>query len=78
MDKYIPNKTQEERILDLLKERGELGAYAWEFTGQLRIMQYNARVFGLRKKGYNILNQDKCHFVLKQFNTEPTGQESFL
>ena len=62
--------TQEQRIYLLLKQRGEQGAYIWEFMtprnkGGLGIAQYNARIWGLKKKGHNIINVAKGHFVLK-------------
>jgi hypothetical protein len=79
---YIKNPTQEESILELLRERGEKGAYAWEFTmtkpmGGLGIMQYNARIFGLRKKGYEIDNVTPGFFILKkdiQFDEHGQGK----
>lgn len=69
MSDYKENSTQEERILELLKERGEEGAFVYEFMiprnkGGLGIAQYNARIYGLRKKGYNIKNKTPGHFVL--------------
>jgi hypothetical protein len=63
MTTYIPNKTQEGRILELLRQRGSAGVYSWEITNDLHILQYNARVFGLRHKGFEIKNT-KNHFVL--------------
>jgi len=68
---YKENLTQEERILELLKERGSNGAFVWEFMmprnrGGLGIAQYNARIYGLREKGYKIENVKPGHFVLKQ------------
>lgn len=65
MSDYKPNQTQEERILELLRERGHRGVYAWEIPAQLHILQYNARVFGLRKKGHEIIN-NKGLFVLQE------------
>jgi lysozyme family protein len=70
---YKENGTQEQRILELLKERGNSGVMAWEIPATLRILQYNARVFGLRKKGYDIKNING-KFVLY---TEPV-QTSFI
>lgn len=69
MNKYKEDLTQEERILDLLKERGSKGVFVWEFMmprnrGGLGIAQYNARIWGLRKKGYNIVNEKPGHFIL--------------
>lgn len=67
---YIKKPTQEDRILDLLTERGDRGAYVYEFMtprpNGLGISQYNSRVWGLRRKGYNILNKTPGHFVLIQ------------
>lgn len=76
MTDYIEDRTQEQRILDLLTQRGERGVEVWEFMlprpqGGCGIAQYNARIFGLRKKGYLIINQPKGHFVLKN----PDGQQ---
>jgi hypothetical protein len=69
MTGYIEDKTQEQRILDLLRERGKEGAFIWDFVmprprGGLGIAQYSARIWGLRQKGYNIKNVEKGHFVL--------------
>jgi lysozyme family protein len=55
---YQEKKTQEERILDLLRERGAAGVANWEIPAQLHILQYNARIFGLKRKGYDIKNID--------------------
>lgn len=75
---YQENKSQEQRILDLLQERGDQGAMVYEFMMPrphgLGIAQYNARIYGLRQKGYQIINKTPGHFVLKQ---EPR-QLSFL
>lgn len=70
MSEYIKNPTQEERIIDLLRKRGKQGAYVYEFMtprniGGLGISQYNARILGLRAKGYIIENVVPGHFVLK-------------
>jgi len=81
MSDYIENPTQEERIIALLRERGSEGAFVWDFTmprnkGGLGCMQYNARVWGLRQKGYVIENVKPGHFVLKE---EPKPvQNNFL
>ena len=71
MKGYKEDKTQEQRILDLLKERGESGAFVYEFMiprnqGGLGIAQYNARIWGLRQKGYIIKNKKPRHFLLKK------------
>ena len=63
--------TQRERILNLLRERGDSGVRVWELiaprpTGQ-GIAQYNARIKELRDRGFNIINVKPGHFVLKEF-----------
>jgi hypothetical protein len=66
---YQEKPTQEERILKLLRKRGKEGAKVYEFMMPrphgLGIAQYNARIWGLRKKGYDIVNVTPGHFVLK-------------
>lgn len=74
MNGYLKNPTQEEKILSFLQERGEKGVFAWEITDNLKILQYNARIFGLRKKGYNIINKEKCHFILMEENMDTTEE----
>lgn len=69
MTEYKEDRTQEERILNLLRTRGKNGAFVWEFMtprnkGGLGIAQYNARIWGLRKKGFVIKNEEPGHFVL--------------
>lgn len=80
MSNYKENPTQEQRILNLLGERGSKGAEIWEFMlsrrrGGLGIAQYNARIKGLRDKGHIIKNVTPGHFVLdsevKEEVTEP-------
>jgi len=70
MTSYKSDKTQEERILDLLRARGAQGAYVYEFMMPrpqgLGIAQYNARVYGLRQKGYEIINKTPGHFILRE------------
>ena len=66
---YKENLTQEENILELLRNRGSSGVEVWEFMmprpkGGLGIAQYNSRIWGLRKKGYDIENKKPGHFVL--------------
>lgn len=63
---YIKDGTQEQRILDLLRERGYAGVMAWEIPANLHILQYNARIFGLRKKGYDIRNIDGKFVLYEQ------------
>lgn len=76
MTSYHRKPTQEQRILELLRERGGQGVYAYELTNTefMRdrggaIMQYNARVWGLRQKGYKIINDPIGHFTL--YESEP-------
>lgn len=67
--KYIKKTDQEQRILDLLRERKTIGAYVYEFTNSrptgLGVEQYNARIWGLRDKGFKIKNTTPGHFVLE-------------
>lgn len=75
---YIKKPTQEQRILDFLRERGPAGAYVYEFmtprpTG-LGIAQYSARIWGLRQKGHVIENKKPGWFVLTYDAQSPTGQ----
>lgn len=82
MSDYIEDKTQEERILDLLRRKGSDGVFVWEFMiprnqGGLGIAQYNARIWGLRKKGYNIVNKEPGHFVLIESVKSIDGTEQF-
>jgi hypothetical protein len=67
---YQPRPTQEGRILQLLKERGDRGVAVWEFMlprpQGLGVAQYGARIFSLRRKGYEIVNVEPGHFVLKE------------
>lgn len=69
MSTYKENGTQEERILKLLKERGQKGVMVYEFMmprpAGLGIAQYSARIWGLRKKGYAITNKKPGFFVLE-------------
>ena len=69
MTAYKENLTQEERILQRLREAGSRGVYAYELTtprpmGGEGICQYNSRIWGLRQKGYEIVNKTPGHFVL--------------
>lgn len=74
---YVKNDSQEGRILNLLRERGNAGAFVYEFMmprpGGLGIAQYSARIFGLRGKGYEIVNTHPGHFILIE-----EGQRSLL
>ena len=79
MQKYINKNSQEQRILSLLQERGSQGAYVYEFQAPrplgLGIAQYNARIWGLRRKGYDIQNTTPGHFVLASELSEPKKPE---
>jgi hypothetical protein len=80
---YHKKPTQEQRILQLLKNRGKSGVKVWELVTPrphgLGISQYNARIYGLREKGFNIVNKTPGHFVLiqnekpEQLNFMPRG-----
>ena len=65
---YIKSNSQEGRILDLLRKRGPQGVKVYELMTPWPqgegIAQYNARIYGLRKKGYEIVNKEPGHFVL--------------
>lgn len=62
---YQPRKTQEQKILDLLRERAGAGVKAWEIPTNLHILQYNSRVWGLRRKGFNIINKDNTFYLIE-------------
>jgi hypothetical protein len=64
--KYQDRPTQEQKLLEMLRLRGSYGVYAWEIIKDLNILQYNARVFGLRRKGYKIVNKKPGLFVLQE------------
>lgn len=61
-------KTQKERLLYLLQNRGDKGVYVYELIAPrpegAGIAQYNARVKELREDGYDIENTKPGHFVL--------------
>lgn len=68
---YIENNTQEARILRKLREARGQGVPAFWFAmprpqGGEGILQYNARVFGLRKKGYNIINKNSVFYLVEK------------
>ena len=71
---YHKKPTQEQRILQLLREKGNLGVYVYELVTPrpqgLGIAQYNARIYGLREKGHNIVNKTPGHFVLIESKPE--------
>ncbi len=64
----MKDKTQTQRILELLLDRGTAGAFVYEFMMPrpqgLGIAQYNARIKELREEGHNIENVTPGHFVL--------------
>jgi len=64
MTSFHRKPTQEERILSLLKARGDEGLRSWEIVNQMNILQYTARIWGLRDKGHNIKNVKKNLYVL--------------
>lgn len=77
--------TQKQRLLEHLRDKGEQGAYVYEFMmprpNGLGIAQYNARIKELRTEGYTIINTKPGHFVLKEeknFLTNEKGQYSLL
>ena len=81
MTTYEKRPTQEERILYLLRRRGKAGAFVYEFMipgnqGGLGIAQYNARIWGLRRKGHVIKNVTPGHFVLVEDAEAPKELES--
>lgn len=61
--------TQKERILHLLKSRGNEGVKVYELIAPrpegLGIAQYNARIKELRQAGFPIINVSPGHFVLR-------------
>lgn len=65
---YKENPTQEDRILSLLQQRGNDGAMVYEFMmprpGGLGGAQYNARIYGLREKGHDIVSVTPGHLKL--------------
>lgn len=66
---YQAKPTQEERILAFLEERGAEGVHSWEIV-QMPILQYTARIWGLRDKGYDIVNVKKNLYVLGEYVEE--------
>jgi hypothetical protein len=73
---YEKRTTQESQILDLLTERRGSGVYAFELAEPkprgCGILQYNARIYGLRRRGHNIISDIKGHFILQ---TRPTIED---
>ena len=52
MEKYIENPTQEEQILKMLHEKEWVSSL--DIVLHTYILQYNARIYGLRQKGHEI------------------------
>lgn len=69
---YENRTTQENQILDLLRERKGAGVYSYELAEPhpkgCGILQYNARIFGLRRKGHKIISDFKGHYILEDMN----------
>jgi len=76
---YEPRTTQENQILDLLTERKGAGVYSYELAEPrprgCGILQYNARIFGLRHKGHNIVSDHKGHYILQEEHESMTQEE---
>ena len=76
---YEQRTTQENQILDKLRESNGSGVYAYELAKPrpegCGILQYNARIFGLRKKGYRIVSDFKGHYILQEEHINMTADE---
>ena len=76
---YEQRLTQEQKILDLFAERKGAGVYAYELAEPaprgLGILQYNARIYGLRHRGINVVSDHKGHFVIKEEHERMTKTE---
>lgn len=59
---YIPKKTQERRILDVLERNIGKWVSGEYFLREMLLSQYHARIWGLQKKG--------CHIVASEFTSE--------
>ena len=61
--------TQKSRLFDLLLERGQRGVYVYEIMTPAPqgcgIAQYNARIFELRRLGWDIRSDRPGHFYLQ-------------
>lgn len=74
-------KSQKDRLLQLLKARGQNGVKVFELIaprpeGQ-GIAQYNARIKELREEGYNIVNKQPGLFVLSGYeNVENSPKQT--
>jgi hypothetical protein len=76
---YENRTTQESQILDLLISSKGAGVYSYQLAAPvprgLGILQYNARIYGLRHKGYKIVSDRKGHYVLEANTvTEKTNE----
>ena len=76
---YEQRTTQEQKILDLFAERKGAGVYAYELAEPsprgLGILQYNARIYGLRHRGINVVSDHKGHFVIKEEHEKMKAEE---
>lgn len=65
----LDTRTQQIRIISLLRERGKKGVFVYEITNSrpqgLGVSQYNARISELRDMDFDIENVKPGHFVLK-------------
>jgi len=59
--------TQQNLILNELKDHPE-GVYNFEFANKFHILRYSARIFDLRKRGWDIREDFSGHYIL---HTEP-------
>lgn len=85
---YIKKPTQEGKILRLLRQQGKYGVPVYKMIAPepygLGIAQYNARIFGLREKGYvieNIKDSKGTRFVLTfdiDSDVAKTGQKPLI
>ena len=72
--------SQRQDILDLLTERGQAGAYVYELNSAhphgLGISQYGRCIKELRERGWDIINTEPGHFVLRTDSQLPTYLKS--
>lgn len=59
MGKEIKNPSQEQKILNVLKEAQGNWVSGQKFLNEMLISQYHARIFNLQKKGYLIEGSEK-------------------
>lgn len=55
---YIPKKTQEQKVLEVLEANQGKWVSGEYFLHTMFLSQYHARIWGLQKKGYNIVASD--------------------